>query len=257
MRAEVTQEVEEVNRATQASPPSAQQSCSRAGGRHSEVPRPVTMRATEEAVEEFLEEIAELASWNTANGCPVPNMIPGIPSSSSAKNDQMPQSGHAHSNAETAALQRPSLTHASLMKTESDSLRVNSLQLQQSKSEANMWRKEKRENVGSDEAAVANIKSRTKNQSMNQLRMRLGEEDSKMQERDQIDSDVENEPSKEVDASGSSKHADDENSGSSRREGSSESGATDYALTMAAAEASYSTFDIPKVMLSHGKNTRV
>jgi hypothetical protein len=233
MRAEVKQEVEEINRETQASPPSAQQSCSRAGGHHKEGSKLVTMRVTEEAVEEFLGQIAELASWNTANGCPVPNMMPGIPSPPPAKIDQVAPwpSEHTHSNSGLA----------------------NYLPLQQSETEAkkaeSICRKEKREILGSDADISKHVihKSRTINQHKDQLRiMRVGEADCKEQELDQIYSDEENEASK--DADGCSNHDDDQNSGSSSREGSSESGAADYARTMAAAEASYSTFDIPKVL---------
>ncbi len=240
MRAEVTQEVEEVNGATQAIPPSAQ-SCSRAGGQHRAGPELVTMRATDEAVEEFLGQIVELGSWNTANGCPVPNMMPGIPSSTSATSDRM--TPPAHSNAEAAARKRLRLANASLLKTKSDSGLANSLPLQRPDFEAKTDSlKEKRGNMDLETDIAMRIKSRTRDQGKGQLKgTRIGGEDSFEQEQDQSDCDEENEAVSQHDD-------DDQNSGSSKREGSSEPGVADYARTMAAAEASYSTFDIPKVM---------
>ena len=78
----------------------------------------------------------------------------------------------------------------------------------------------------------------------------IGGEDSEVQDLDLSDHDEEKHEAV-VESDACSKHDDnDQNSGSSRSERSSESVVGDYALTMAAAEASYSTFDIPKVMPS-------
>jgi hypothetical protein len=230
MRAEVTREVEEVNNAAHTvmtSQPSTKQRCSRAG-QGGEGPQVATMRATEEAVEELLANIAERASWNTANGCPIPNMMSGMSSPTSAKKYRMEAPLLSHSSTEATSLK-------SGLAAESDSGLAKFQKVQQVESE---------KKTGGSWCRKEEEKSKTMNQISNTSgEEQIGEDDSEIQKMDQLDDD------KEIEADEYSKHNDDDDtSGNSRREGSSGSGIESHARSMASAEAGYFTFDIPKVM---------